>query len=108
MGPDVVVLAEPLVDDDLGLPGGGEPFGIQDFAAQGSIEAFVVTVLPWRARVDMDRLDADTDEPFLEDRRCELRAVVGPYVLRLATVDKQRIKGIQDLCRAHLGGNRHG
>ena len=33
MGPDVVVLAEPLVDDDLGLPGGGEPFGIQDFPA---------------------------------------------------------------------------
>ena len=50
MGPDVVVLAEPLVDDDLGLPGGGEPFGIQDFPAKGSIEAFVVTVLPCAAR----------------------------------------------------------
>ena len=37
MGPDVVVLAEPLVDDDLGLPGGGEPFGIQDFPAQSAI-----------------------------------------------------------------------
>ena len=81
----MVVLAQPLIDDGLGLPGGGEPFGIQDFAAQGSIEALIVAIFPGRARVDIYRLDADTDEPILEDRRCELRAVVGPYVLRLSS-----------------------
>ena len=50
MGPDVVVLAEPLVDDDVGLPGGGEPFSIQDFPAKGSIEAFVIAIFPCAAR----------------------------------------------------------
>ena len=50
MGPDVVVLAEPLVDDDLGLPGGGEPFGIQDFPAKGSIESLIVAIFPCAAR----------------------------------------------------------
>jgi hypothetical protein len=32
----MVVLAQPLIDNGLSLPGGGEPFGIQDFPAQGA------------------------------------------------------------------------
>ena len=47
MRPDMVVLAEPLIDDGLGLPGGSEPFGTQDLAAQGAVEAFIIAVLPW-------------------------------------------------------------
>jgi hypothetical protein len=35
--PDMVVLAQPLTDDGLGLLGGGEPFGVQDLPAQGRI-----------------------------------------------------------------------
>jgi len=42
----VVVLSEPLVDDDLSLLCSGEPLGIENLAAQRSIEAFVVSVLP--------------------------------------------------------------
>jgi len=41
----VVVLSEPLVDDDLSLLCCGEPPGIENLAAQRSIEAFVVSVL---------------------------------------------------------------
>ena len=37
MGPDVVVLAEPLVDDGLGLPGGGEPLVSRYFPAQSAV-----------------------------------------------------------------------
>ena len=33
----MVVLAQPLIDDGLSLPGGSEPFGIQDLPAQGRI-----------------------------------------------------------------------
>ena len=45
--PDMVVLAQPLIDDGLRPPGGGEPFGVQDLPTQGAVEAFVVTVFPW-------------------------------------------------------------
>jgi len=46
MWTDEVVLSEPLVDDDLGLLCRREPFGIKHLAAQGSIEALIVSVLP--------------------------------------------------------------
>ena len=46
MRADVVVLSEPLIDDDLGLLCRHEPFGIEYLAAQGSIEALIVSVLP--------------------------------------------------------------
>ncbi len=46
MRPDVIVLFKPLIDDNLSLFDGGEPFGIQDFFTQRSIEAFVVSILP--------------------------------------------------------------
>ncbi len=36
MGADVIVLSEPLVDDDLGLSGGEEPLGVKDLLAQGA------------------------------------------------------------------------
>ena len=42
----VVVLSAPLVDDDLSLLCRREPFGIENLAAQRSIEALVVSVLP--------------------------------------------------------------
>ena len=46
MRSDVVVLSEPLVDDGLGPAGGAEPFGIETFPAQRSVEAFIVSILP--------------------------------------------------------------
>ena len=45
MSPDLVVLSELLVDDNLRLPRRREPLGIEQLAAQVSIEAFVVSVL---------------------------------------------------------------
>ena len=46
MWTDVIVLSEPLIDDDLGLLCRHEPLGIEYLAAQRSIEAFVVLALP--------------------------------------------------------------
>ena len=54
MRSDVIVPAQPCVDDGLRLAGGGKPLGVEQFGAQcapGSspgqaIEALVVSVLP--------------------------------------------------------------
>ena len=43
----VIVLAEPLVDDDTGLVDACKPLSIQHLAAQRSIEPFVISILPW-------------------------------------------------------------
>ncbi len=46
MWADVIVLSEPLVDDDLGLLCCGEPFGVEHLAAQSFVKSFVVSILP--------------------------------------------------------------
>ena len=46
MGPDMVILFEPLIDDSLGLAGGAKPFSVENLPAKGSVEALVVAVLP--------------------------------------------------------------
>ena len=46
MWPDLVVLSEPDIDDDLSLFGGVKPFGVKDFATECSVEAFVVSIFP--------------------------------------------------------------
>ena len=62
---DLVVLPEPNIDSDLGLPCGVEPFSVEDFFSQGAVEAFVIPIFPWRARIDLQRLDADPFHPVL-------------------------------------------
>ena len=42
MWSDVIVLPEPLVDDDLRLPGRCEPFGVEQLAAQRAVESLRV------------------------------------------------------------------
>ena len=42
----VIVLSQPLVNDDLSLLCCGEPFGVEHLAAQSSVKSFVVSILP--------------------------------------------------------------
>ena len=42
----VIVLSEPLVDDNLSLLCRREPLGVEHLAAECAVEAFVVSVLP--------------------------------------------------------------
>jgi hypothetical protein len=65
MRPDLVILSEPDVDGGLSLSGRVEPLGVQNLLAQGSVEAFIVSVFPRAARIDPDGFDADLDEPLL-------------------------------------------
>ena len=46
MWTEVIVLFEPLADDNLCLLSRREPFCIEHLAAKVSVEAFVVSVLP--------------------------------------------------------------
>ena len=66
MWPNVVILFEPLIDDRLGLSGCWEPLSVENFTTQGSVKALIITILPGRARIDVDWLDADFDEPVFE------------------------------------------
>ena len=77
MRPDVVVLSEPLIDDALCLSGCCKPFGVEDFATQRSVKSLIVSILPRRARVDVNRLDPDFGEPIFEGVGCKLGAIVG-------------------------------
>ena len=76
MWPGVVVLPEPVIDDDLGLRRCCEPFRIENLTAKGSVEAFVVAVLPRRSGIDTDGFDADPDQPFLHRLGDELGTIV--------------------------------
>ena len=51
MRPCVVVLPEPLVDDDLGLLGRREPLLIENLSTQCPVEPLIVAVLPGRYRL---------------------------------------------------------
>gem|GEM_PF-3652721 len=38
MGPDMIILFEPLIDDSLNLAGGAKPFSVENLSAKGSVE----------------------------------------------------------------------
>ena len=61
----MIVLFEPGIDDDLSLFNCREPLGIEDLSSESTVKAFVISVLPRTAGVDLDRLDADLLEPSL-------------------------------------------
>ena len=62
---DLVVLPEPNIDSDLGLPCGVEPFSVEYFFSQGAVEAFVVSIFPRAARIDLHWFDTDPLQPVL-------------------------------------------
>ena len=76
MWPDVIVLSEPLIDHDLSLFGCGKPLGIENLVTERAVEAFIVSILPWRAWIDADWFDANLIEPGLEVFSYELRTVI--------------------------------
>ena len=65
MRSDLVVLPEPNIDSDLGLPCGVEPFSIEDFFSQGAVKALVIPIFSRRARIDLHWFDTDPLQPVL-------------------------------------------
>jgi hypothetical protein len=69
--------------------------------------AFVIAVLPWGARIDLDWCYANAEKPVLEWSRAELRPIVGTQVFGFAATEQQRIERLQDFGRAHPAGDIH-
>ena len=65
MRSDLVVLPEPNIDSDLGLPCGVEPFSVEDFFSQGAVKALVIPIFPRAAWIDLHWFDANPFQPVL-------------------------------------------
>ena len=76
MWPSVVVLSEPLIDDDLGLFCRREPFRIENLSAQRAIEPLVVSILPGRSGIDTDWFDSNPSKPVLRCFGSKLGAII--------------------------------
>ena len=61
----MIVLSELGFKYDLSLFDGREPFGIEDFFPEGAIKAFVVSILPRTAGIDLNRFNSNFLEPSL-------------------------------------------
>jgi len=79
----------PGLNQHLGLSEAGEDFAVEQFVAERSVEALVVTVLPRRARRDVERLHADLGEPDLHGGGNEPGAVVRPDMSWRRSCDEQ-------------------
>jgi hypothetical protein len=53
MRPDFVILFEPSIDDGLRLAGCAKPLGVKNFSAKRSVEAFVISVRPKIAPLEL-------------------------------------------------------
>ena len=107
MRPGVIVLPEPVIDDDLSLLGRREPLRIENLSPQCPIEPFVVSVLPGRSRVNADRLDANASKPSLHRLCCELGAVIGSDILRGTVAQQERIESFENIVGTHLGADHN-
>ena len=76
MGPDVVILVDPVCDHGLCFGQCVKGFRIQPFLSVCAVEAFVTAVLPGTARMDMDRLDMDFSQSFVQPSGLEFVAIV--------------------------------
>ncbi len=82
MGPVSVVVEQPVVHGDLDVVVVVEEPAVGELAPEARVETLDDPVLPRAARLDVDGLDAVVGEEALDGLGDELRAVVGPDVLR--------------------------
>lgn len=61
----VIVLLEPMIDDNLGLLRRREPFRIKKVPASDPIEPHVVSIFPGRSRVDAYRPESRRRQPCI-------------------------------------------
>lgn len=72
-----VVMLSPAFDEDGCLPQGVEDFSVQQLVSELAVEGFVVTILPWRSGLDVERLHTDPAQPVADGMGGKLRAIVG-------------------------------
>ena len=98
----VIVLPEPVVDDDLGLLGRCAPLRIENLSTQCPVESRIAAVLLGWSWIDADRLNANASKPDLHSFSSELWSIIGSYVLWGAVPQEQRIKRFQNIVSAPI------
>ena len=76
VGPILIVLTTPGLEDDCRLVAIREEFLVQALVAEAAVEALPVGVLPRAARVDVPGLRPPLSQPALQDLGDEFRPVV--------------------------------
>ena len=82
VGPLLVVEADPVGDDDAGLGERVELLAVEALVPEAGVKGFDVTVLPRRARVDVERADAAVSQAVPDGTGDKLWAVVGADMFR--------------------------
>ena len=80
MGSFGVVMVPPSFDNNLGFPQRVEYLAVEQFISHSPVEAFAVSVLPGRSRLDIGGLCPSCFDPVPDGRSDKLRAVVRPDV----------------------------
>ena len=60
---DELVLIKSLMDDGFDLSGCYKPFRFEDFATEPTVKELALTILPRAVWIEVNRLDADFDQP---------------------------------------------
>lgn len=81
-----VVVLDPIGDDDPGFGERVELLAVKELLAEGGVERLDEAVLPGRARIDVEGLDAAQGEAVADGPGDELRPVVGADVGRRAVL----------------------
>src|SRR6478672_6318529 len=97
MRADGVIMPPPGLDQHFGLGEAVEDLAVEQFVAKRSVEALVVAILPGRTGRDVERLDPDLPEPFLDRRRDKFAAIIGPDMGWRPAGDEQLGKRGQDI-----------
>lgn len=75
MRPNLVVVASPAFNKDLGFPQGIEDFSVEQFIPQPAIETLVIAVLPGAARFYKECLDPEPLKPVPDRYGSEIRTI---------------------------------
>lgn len=86
MRAEFVVVTQPFIGQGLHLLNVFKDVGIQDFRAEGAVEAFHEGILVGLSWLDIKQLDAFGLSPFIKCMRSHLRSIVHADELRRAVV----------------------
>ena len=98
--------AAPALDDDLRLGKAVEDLPVEQLVAELGVEALAGSRSPMGPRLDVGGPGADGGDPVPHRLRHELRAVVGPDVIRHAAQDEQIGQDVDDVVRSQLPSTR--
>ena len=98
-------MSAPRFDDDLCLLQIHEEFAIQQIIPKFAVEAFAIAIFPGASRLNVLRLHTKFGQPFFQDARHELWAVIRTQITRQAVSQKQIRQHMHDLLSADSSGH---